>query len=112
VLISWATSANVASIARGCGVGERRRAVRLARRGRLPADVLALAITPPRGDCHAHKPPTTGSSKPDHPSNVGRARASFAQRPQGGRARRFRELLPAGVEDEAVVMVGGCGQAE
>src|SRR5262249_56320379 len=50
VLISWATSASVASIARGRGVGDRRRAVRLARRGRLPADILGFAIAPPKGE--------------------------------------------------------------
>ncbi len=57
------------------------------------------------------KPPATaGSRKPDHPADVSRTRTSLAQRPQGGRAGRFRELLPVGVEDQAVVMVGGAGR--
>ena len=77
VLISWAISASVASTARACAVRER--ATRLARS--LPADLLRLAIIPPRAHCHADTSPATASRQANHAADIGRARAILAQRP-------------------------------
>ena len=66
VLISWAISASVASIARVRDAAAPGRAARPPRRlpRLLPAAVFRLGIAPPGGDCHGAEPSATGPHSP------------------------------------------------
>src|SRR6516164_10058971 len=58
-----------------------------------------------RRPCSCANKPTRNLHQPDHRADLGCADAVCAQRAQRGGARRFRKLLPAGVEDQAVMVV-------
>src|SRR5262249_54352982 len=125
VRMSWAKAASAVSIARGEWVrpaaGLR---PALARRGLRAVVVdlavdLVVALPPPvrpnskvPGRSAAGLPPQGGSAEPDHCQDLGGGGAARTQLPQSGSAGRFRQLLPFGIENQAVMMIDRLGKFE